>query len=79
MMFSCPQMYSTTDYLCSIDNDKLQLCRQECVTKDTIPCDETVFEQCCIIMEENGWDFPKSVVEACELYVNLRTEILLGL
>ena len=51
MMYNLPHLYGTTNQLCAIDERTVQevqvLCSYKC-----IPCDETVFELCNILMEE---------------------------
>jgi len=76
IMFTCPELYNTIDYLCAADGVKLECCRQQCLAKTVVPCDDTVFELCCIIMQDSGWDFPYSAREGIDLYINLRREIL---
>ena len=75
MMFTSPELYDTRDYICPVDSAELRLCLDECVEKPVIPCDETVFELCCIIMEENNWEFPCCADEAVNLYKNLRQQL----
>lgn len=76
IMFTCPELYNTIDYLCAADGVKLECCRQQCLAKTVVPCDDTVFELCCIIMQDSGWDFPYSAREGIDLYINLHREIL---
>lgn len=51
------------------------MCEEEIVTKGTIPCDETVFELCTIILDEMNWELPSNPEDMCEMYVALRREI----
>jgi len=76
-MYTAPELYQTNDFLCVVDDVKLRACEKECVRESPYPCDETVFEICMIIMLENNWIYPTDAVQACELYLDLRHELLL--
>lgn len=79
LMYTLPRMYGGEDHLKTIDMEELYLCKEECSPKSQYLCDETVFELCCLLMLENGWDAPRDAFSAAELYISLRTEILLNL
>lgn len=76
LMYTLPQIYGREDKVKTIDMEELLLCKEECTPKGKYPCDETVFELCCLLMEENGWDAPLDAFLAAELYTKLRSEIL---
>ena len=76
LMYMLPEMYSAEDNLKAVDMDELALCKKECIPKSQYPCDDTVFDLCCLLMWEKGWDAPKDAFSAAELYILLRTEIL---
>lgn len=76
LMYTLPQMYGGEDHLKTIDMEELALCKEECSPKSQYPCDETLFELCCLLMQENGWNAPTDAFSAAELYTSLRTEIL---
>ena len=48
------------------------MCLEECTPKGQFPCDQTVFELCCLLMEEKGWDAPADPLAAADLYIMLR-------
>ncbi|KAK0153303.1 hypothetical protein N1851_005037 [Merluccius polli] len=79
LMYTIPQIYGGEDHLKTIDMEELALCKEDCTPKRQYPCDETVFELCCLLMQENGWDAPRDAFSAAELYTSLRTEILLNI
>lgn len=76
LMYTLPDMYGAEDRLKTVDMDELALCREECTPKSQYPCDETVFDLCCLLMQEKGWDAPTDAFSAAELYTLLRNEIL---
>ncbi|KAJ8311342.1 hypothetical protein KUTeg_010697 [Tegillarca granosa] len=38
--------------------DDYEICKEETVDLPNMPCDDTVYELCCLLMEEGGWDLP---------------------
>lgn len=77
LMFSMPQLYGAgEDKLQPVLPEEVAVCKEECTPKGQYPCDETVFELCILLMDENGWDAPLDAYAAAELYSLLRNEIL---
>ncbi|KAF3859846.1 hypothetical protein F7725_000101, partial [Dissostichus mawsoni] len=74
-MYSFPELHSAEDRLKPIAVEEVNLCTQECTPKGQFPCDKTVFELCCLLMAENGWDDPADPFAAADLYILLRDEI----
>lgn len=74
-MYSLPGMHNAEDRLKPADMDAAALCQEECTSKGQFPCDETVFELCCLLMEENGWDASTEPFSAVNLCILLRAEI----
>nr|XP_054761103.1 uncharacterized protein LOC129267417 [Lytechinus pictus] len=74
IMFNLPSLYTTRDYLHGVSQERMQACKEECVFRKTIPCDEDIFELCCI-MNEVGYEYPRDRHGARLLYVALRREI----
>ncbi|KAF3842498.1 hypothetical protein F7725_024449, partial [Dissostichus mawsoni] len=74
IMYSFPELHSAEDRLKHIAME-VNLCMQECTPKGQFPCDKTVFELCCLLMAENGWDDPEDPFAAADLYILLRDEI----
>ncbi|MGH0131595.1 UNVERIFIED_CONTAM: hypothetical protein FKN15_023613 [Acipenser sinensis] len=73
------QLHSAGDRIIPVDMDEVALCNEEYVSKGQYPCDQTIFELCCLLMEQNGWDAPEDPFAAAELYSLLRNEILQNL
>ena len=71
-MYQLPQVYGTRDYLLPVDQRRIQLCESEIVNKKKYPCDEDLFNYCCLVMESNRWTHPETPEEAAHLYINLR-------
>lgn len=76
VMYSFPELHSADDKLKTVSMEEINLCMEECTPKGQFPSDETVFELCCLLMEENGWDAPADPLAAADLYVMLREQIL---
>ncbi|KAL4009634.1 hypothetical protein ACER0C_003486 [Sarotherodon galilaeus] len=75
IMYSFPELHSAEDRLKPISMEDITLCMEECSPKGQYPCDETVFELCCLLMVENEWDAPGDPLGAADLYIRLREEI----
>lgn len=76
LMYSFPELHNAEDRLKPIYIEELTVCMEECTPKGQFPCDETVFELCCLLMVENEWDAPVDPLAAADLYIRLREEIL---
>ena len=55
--------------------DFLQVCRGSSRRAGPHSCDSTVFNICCLLMDEKGWNPPVSSVDGVQLYMNIRNEI----
>lgn len=75
ILYGAPHLYGTEDHLIHCTDEDIQNCEEECHER-SYPCDVTVFELCCILMEENELYVPKTVAEGKELYLKLRQELL---
>ncbi|XP_035985476.1 uncharacterized protein LOC118558974 [Fundulus heteroclitus] len=76
VMYSFPELHRAQDRLKPIVADEITVCMEECRPKGQYPCDETIFELCCLLMVENDWDAPRDPLVAADLYIKLREEIL---
>lgn len=76
LMYSIPELFGSTDHLKVVDPQQIELCREECLPRGPFPCDQTVFDICCLIMSENHLQPPTTVEEAIELYLFLRAKII---
>ncbi|KAK1143785.1 hypothetical protein AOXY_G36641 [Acipenser oxyrinchus oxyrinchus] len=79
VMYTCKELYGAQDYLCSVTDDEVNACLEECTPKGPFTCDETVFELCSLLMEEEDRQKPHCAEEAALLYHFLRDKILEGL
>lgn len=70
VMYSFPELHSAEDRLKPVSMEEVTLCMEECTPKGQFPCDETIFELCCLLMEENGWEAPGDPLAAADLYIN---------
>ena len=48
-MYTLPEQYGTHDYLCHIDDDVIEACRNECVLKGDVPCDQDIYDLCTVV------------------------------
>lgn len=76
MMYTTPELYHTRNFLCPVDEAMVDICHTECSQKSPLPCDKDVFNLCLELMLENNWNYPSTAMEAVELYLNLRNEVL---
>lgn len=76
VMYSFPELHDAEDRKKPTSIEEVALCVEECTPKGEFPCDQTVFELCCLLMEENGWEAPADPFTAADLYIRLREEIL---
>lgn len=67
MMYSLPQLFGTTDYLKTVFPEQIHACREECLPRGPHPCDDSVFEICCLAMSESNLHPPTTPEEAIEL------------
>lgn len=75
ILYSFPHLFGTANYLKAVSHPKIQACRDECLPRGPHPCDETVFDICCLAMSENYLHPPNTPEEATELYLFLRAYI----
>ena len=75
LLYTAPQISGREDRLKLLDQEEVDLCKEECTPKGQLPCNETVYDLSVLLMQENGWNTPKDAFEAAELYTLLREEI----
>ena len=79
-MYTCGQrLYGVQDYLHTVPQDTIDICMEQCTMKGPLPCDETVYELCSLLMEEHTRQQPDSGEEAVLLYQFLREQIIMEL
>ncbi|KAL3877239.1 hypothetical protein ACJMK2_034974 [Sinanodonta woodiana] len=72
VMYKLPVIYGTRSYLQSVDEYKIEICRDECVFQDEHPCDIDVFK-------EKRWTSPTNIDNALQLYCDIRNGLLVDL
>ena len=75
LIYNLPHLHGAQNHLCRVTNDEIRLCRDECTPRSCYPCDKTVFDLSCLLMEESGLDKSSYPEEAIELYKFLRNAI----
>ncbi|MGH0172742.1 UNVERIFIED_CONTAM: hypothetical protein FKN15_070878, partial [Acipenser sinensis] len=76
MMYKLPHLYGAQAHLCEVTAEHAHMCLEECVQEGPLPCDKTVFELCCLLMQENGCSpQPTNPSDAVLLYEFLRNTI----
>ncbi|XP_041834069.1 uncharacterized protein LOC121635073 [Melanotaenia boesemani] len=75
VMYALPELYRTRDFLSPTENEHVQLCKNECVFRLTIPCDPDVYELCNLFMSEFRRMAPTDPYQAIDLYMCLREAI----
>jgi hypothetical protein len=78
-MYTIPELYQAEDHLCPADETEIMICAEETVPKTLTCADDTLFDLCMMLMEENRLLKPNDSNEARHLYVRLRELIRLGL
>ena len=72
-MYDFPQIYGVVDWIRPKSIDDFEICELHTTDKGVIPCDDTVFDTCKMLMAENNLFEPST---AKELYNVLRDIIL---
>ncbi|KAJ8322241.1 hypothetical protein KUTeg_000712 [Tegillarca granosa] len=67
-----PSSYNTRSYLHDVDQNKVDVCQEECTFRRQQVCDEDIDELCRILMEENVLAEPTTIEEAISLYSNVK-------
>lgn len=70
-MHCVPELYNTIDYMCTVDEESVEVCLEECTFLE-YPCEEDVYELACMYMQENTWRNPNDAYEAADLYILIR-------
>ncbi|XP_070411871.1 uncharacterized protein [Nothobranchius furzeri] len=79
VMYALPQLNGTRDFLSPVEDEPLQLCKDECVFRRPIPCDQDVYELCNIFIAESHLTLPSDPYQAMTLYRHLREAITASL
>lgn len=76
IMYSIPELYSTDNYLCEIDDEEIEICKEHATFRSGIHCDEDIYNMCIQIIAENSLLIPKDPDQALDLYLELRQKII---
>lgn len=74
-MYTIPHHFGGHHHLKQVPQEAIDACKEECLQRGPCTCDETVFDLCCIAMEENFLTPPTTANECIELYLYLRIYI----
>ncbi|VDH93924.1 Hypothetical predicted protein [Mytilus galloprovincialis] len=75
-LYLLPVLWASADYVQSISDDELEICKSECAHDDPFPCEEELFELGCLYMRANQVDPPTNINECKALYLGLRQWLL---
>ncbi|VDI80797.1 Hypothetical predicted protein [Mytilus galloprovincialis] len=75
-LYLLPELWASADYVQSISDDELEICKSECAHDDLFPCEEELFELGCLYMRANQVDPPTNINECKALYLGLRQWLL---
>lgn len=75
VMYALPELYRTRDFLSSVEDEHVQLCKDECIFRLAIPCDQDVYNLCNIFMVESHLTLPNDPYQAVNLYMHLRESV----
>ena len=65
-MFALPELYGTRDFLSQIEDGDFQLCKNECIFRQTKPFDPDLYELCNIFMADSNLTLdPYQAVNLC--------------
>nr|XP_022287723.1 uncharacterized protein LOC111100295 [Crassostrea virginica] len=79
IMYDIPYLYGARRNVCQVTEEQITACQTVCRPKSQYPCDKTVYELCCLIMEESNLDEPHNPSEGLQLYTFLRNAVHLQL
>lgn len=74
VMYSLPDLYQTRNFLFDVPQNEIVLCKEECILRSNVPCDQDVYEMCNILLDRNGYIYPSDLGTGKTLYLNLRRD-----
>ena len=54
VMHRLPSMYSSQDYMCPVPENEVELCENECIFREAIPCDPDAFQLLTMIVAQQN-------------------------
>ena len=79
VMYRLPSLYSSQDYMCPVPENEVELCENECIFREAIPCDPDAFQLLTMIVAQQNLSYPLNATQAIELYIKLRQEARTGI
>lgn len=74
-MFEAPEEFNTTDFIHIVQENELQLCKNELNDLTNVTCDPTINELCCIILAEEMIYIPDESYSIIDVYIMLRNKL----
>lgn len=74
--YNAPDLYGTRYFVHPVPQKEVLFCKEEETDQNVYPCDQALFELCCIVMEENNIAAPEDLYQANDQYINLRNNLL---
>ena len=72
VLYTLPEIFKARNYLKTVDQRLIDICRSECLFRGRTTCDSDMFELLLIYMAERGLTEPNSAEEGLDLYKILR-------
>jgi len=75
VMYYVPALWGTSDQLCSVSDDEVEVCRTEAEFRSMIPCDSDVYDMCIDIISRNNLELPIDTASGLDMFRYLSCEI----
>ncbi|KAH3801399.1 hypothetical protein DPMN_155049 [Dreissena polymorpha] len=75
-MYRFPSLWSAENHIVAVTEIDMAACCRESEFRSVIPCDEDVYKVCVALMKEHNLSPAKTCVEATDLYLFMRREIV---
>ncbi|KAF0712329.1 Uncharacterized protein FWK35_00021340, partial [Aphis craccivora] len=74
-MFEAPEEFNTTNFIHIIQENELQLCKNELINLTNVTCGPTISELCSIILAEKVICIPDESYSIIDVYIMLRNKL----
>ena len=71
-MYNLPLLYGSQNYLHAVLATDLNNCKERCIFRRSIPCDEDVYHYCNSLIAQNNLQLPRDAHEGIDFYLQLR-------
>lgn len=75
LLYTIPEYYGKQNCLCVTERADVRICDEEIMALPQSTCEDTVYDLCLLLMEDNNWIYPTNAEDGIELYLNLRRTI----